>query len=428
MNRRREEVKLVKLHEAQRDIGLAMKELSRVVLRCGRRFGKTTLLERMAVKTSVKGGKVGWFSPKYKLNLPSYKRILKMSYPQMASRSKIDQVIEMKKGGIVEFWTLEDEDAGRSRDYDLVIIDEGSLVESGLQDIWEQAISPTLLDRAGKAVMAGTPKGINPENYFYNACTDKNLGWHEFHAPTSKNPTLDPASVADLVNKYPKLVYLQEFLAEFVDWNGVAFFALESLLQDGKPVPWPSKTGEVFAVVDTASKDGMEHDGTAVTYFARDKFLDPYLTILDWEITQIEASLMTVWIPNVINRCKELAEQLRARGGSLGAFVEDKDSGIALNQTGRRLGLPITPIRSEITAIGKEGRAIAVSPHVFQGKVKISQYAFDKVMNFKQQTKNHFIEQICGFRMGQSRKEHKKDLLDTFTYGVAISCGNFKGF
>ena len=137
---------------------------------------------------------------------------------------------------------------------------------------------------------------------------------------------------------------------------------------------------------------------------------------------------MTVWIPNVINRCKELAEQLRARGGSLGAFVEDKDSGIALNQTGRRLGLPITPIRSEITAIGKEGRAIAVSPHVFQGKVKISQYAFDKVMNFKQQTKNHFIEQICGFRMGQSRKEHKKDLLDTFTYGVAISCGNFKGF
>jgi hypothetical protein len=130
-------VKLEKLHDKQRDIGKAFSEQRRVVLRCGRRFGKTTLLERCASLWAYNGLKVGWFGPTYKLNLPTYKRILRTVNPVVTSKSKIDQMIELSSGGSIEFWTLQDEDAGRSRFYDRVILDEASLVPVGLREIWE---------------------------------------------------------------------------------------------------------------------------------------------------------------------------------------------------------------------------------------------------------------------------------------------------
>lgn len=422
------QVKLIELHSGQVQIARAFNENPLVVLRCGRRFGKTTLFERCASKWSFNGLKVGWFGPSYKLNLPTYNRLLRGLRPAVSHKSKVDQIIETRKGGCVEFWTLNDEDAGRSRFYDRVIIDEASLVPKGLRDIWEQAIAPTLLDRRGKAVMAGTPKGVDSENFFYEACTDKSLGWVEFHAPTAANPNLDPEAVARLKDQYPPLVYQQEYLAEFVDWNGSAFFALDSMLMDGQPVDYPVKTDQIFATIDTASKDGAEHDGTGVIYWARSKYAGTPLVILDWEVVQIQASLLIDWLPNVNRRLEELATLTNARQGNCGIWIEDKDSGIALIQAGARQGLPVQAIDSKLTAQGKEGRAIAVSPHVFQGSVKISGPAYEKTTLYRQQTKNHFIDQVCGFRMGQHRREHKKDLVDCYTYGISISLGDAYGW
>ncbi len=406
---------LDKLHPKQLEIAQLIQLHKRMVLRCGRRFGKTTLLEKMALKWALDGEKVGWFGPSYKLNSPTYKRILRKGAHQVAHRSKIDQLIEMRSGGSVEFWTLNDEDAGRSRFYDKVIIDEGSLVETGLRDIWEQAIAPTLLDRRGSAIMAGTPKGIDPDNFFYEACTDKSLGWFECHLPTSANPMLDPEAVAKLKDEYPPLVYQQEYLAEFVDWNGSAFFAEDKLLVDGKPLELDQRIDFVFSTIDTATKDGQEHDGTAVVYWGRSKYAGYPLVVLDWDVTQIEASLLTDWLPSVLLRLDVLANEHRAREGSYGAWIEDQSSGIALIQSGQRLGLQIHAIEGKITAQGKEGRAIVASPYVYQEKVKLTKQAFDKTISYRQQTRNHLIS-------------HKKDLLDAFVYGVIIGLAGSDGF
>ncbi|MGU2415238.1 MULTISPECIES: hypothetical protein [Burkholderia cepacia complex] len=420
-------VKLQELHSKQVEIGKAFSEHDLVVVRCGRRFGKTTLFERCASKLAYQGKRVGWFGPTYKLNLPTYKRILTTIAPIVESKSKIDQIIETRGGGCVEFWTLQDEDAGRSRFYDFVFIDEASLVKKGLRETWDQSIRPTLLDRHGKGVMAGTPKGIDPDNFFYQACTDKTLGWVEFHAPTASNPKLDPEAVAKLVHEYPALVYQQEFLAEFVDWNGAAFFGENSLLVDGHPVDYPTRCDQVFAVVDTALKDGLEHDGTAVTYFARNVITGTPLTILDWDVLQIEGALLESWLPTVAQRCEELAAQVGARQGSLGGWIEDKASGIVLLQQAKRRSLPFHPIEEKLVDLGKEGRALSVSGYVHRGEVKISRYAHDKVTNYKGQTRNHLISQVCGFRLG-TKTPHHQDLLDTFCYGVAIALGDSDGY
>jgi len=423
-------VRLASLHEGQREIAASFLTHPRVVIRCGRRFGKTTLLERTAIKRAVLGQRVGWFGPQYRLNTPTYNRIAREAHGQIARKSKLDQIIETKRGGCVEFWTLQDEDAGRSRFYDLVIIDEASLIAKGLRDIWEQAIAPTLLDRGGSAIMAGTPKGIDSENFFYQACNDKTLGWLEFHAPTSANPILDRDAVARLKDDYPPLVYQQEYLAEFVDWSGSAFFTIDSLLVDGKPVTVNWRPDTVFAVIDSASKADQQHDSTAVMYCVKSDYAGIPLVVLDWDLVKIEASLLTGWVPAIDARLHELANELNARRGSAGIWIEDKDSGVMLNQAIPRHGIRSQPIDAKITAIGKEGRAIAASPYVFQGKVKFSEFAFNKTKLHNQQNKNHALDQVCGFRMGQKPSEYKgqRDLLDCFTYSVLIALGNNEGY
>ena len=85
------------------------------------------------------------------------------------------------------------------------------------------------------------------------------------------------------------------------------------------------------------------------------------------------------------------------------------------------------PIDSKLTALGKEARALSVSGYYFRGDVKISQYAYDKVVSYRGQTRNHFLSQVCGFRMGQ-KQVHGQDLLDCATYGPAIALGNAEGY
>lgn len=427
-------VRFIKYHADQKRIykALAGVPMGRFVLRAGRRYGKTTLFEEAAANWAIKGELVGWFSPNYKLLLPSYKRILKRVKDLVVSASRTDGIIELEGGGSIEFWTLNDPDAGRSRHYHRVIIDEAGLVLKGLRDIFQQAIEPTLLDTGGSAYMAGTPKGVSDESFFYIACTDKSLGWTEFHIPTQLNPTLNAEALAKLEASTDPDVYAQEYLALFIDWRGKAFFGLDKWLNEkGEPYPMPAPVSIVYAVIDSAVKDGKEHDGTAVTYFAKrdhPKLGEPKLLILDWDIVQIKGALLEDWLPSVYDRLEELSDACRSRDGARAPFIEDKASGTILLQQAERHGWPAEAIDSDLTSAGKDGRALSVSGYHFRREIGITQYAYEKVVRFKGVTKNHLTGQVMGYRMGDPEAyKRADDLADTYTYGVALGLGDSRG-
>jgi phage terminase large subunit-like protein len=344
-------------------------------------------------------------------------------------------------GGRIDFWTLENERAGRSRKYKLAIIDEGAFGKDNVMSIWEKSIKPTLLDLSGKAVVTSNANGISPNNFLYQVCNDPKYGFAEYHGPTSQNPYMperlpgegleehqlrrDEAMDELKRNNHP-LVYRQEYLAEFVDWSGVAFFGRDSLLVNDEPYVVPYGCDAVFATIDTAVKTGSEHDATAVTFWAINMHGTYPLVVLDWDITQIEGSLLVAWLPSVFQNLEALAKQFGARGGSLGVWIEDKVSGTILLQQAARNGMNAHSIDSKLTAVGKDERAISVSGYVYRGQVKISVNAYEKVTSYKGFSRNHFMNQVMGFRIGV--KDQDDDLLDTFTYGVAIALGNGKGY
>lgn len=420
-------VELPVLYPAQVEAYLLHRKHRFLAVRCGRRWGKTDFGKVIACDAIAKGQNIGWFTPDYKIQAEAYNEIVTTVLPIKRSSSKIEGVIRTVTGGRADFWTLENERAGRSRKYHGVIIDEAAFGKPNVMEIWEKSIKPTLLDYGGWAIALSNANGIASTNFLYQICNDPKYGFEQFHGPTFQNPYLPADELAKLEGENHPLVYRQEYLAEFVDWSGVAFFGRESLLTNDAPVEFPAICDAVFCTIDTAVKTGVQHDGLAVTYWAINRHAPgPKLLVLDWDVLQIEGSLLEAWLPNALRRCEELARECRSRSGSLGAFIEDKVSGTILLQQAARKGLPAHAIDSKLTAVGKDERAISVSGYVHQGLVKVTRPAYEKVTVFKGFSRNHFMTQVMGFRIGV--KDQVDDLLDTFTYGIAIALGNNEGY
>jgi hypothetical protein len=99
-----------------------------------------------------------------------------------------------------------------------------------------------------------------------------------------------------------------------------------------------------------------------------------------------------------------------------------------LLQQARRRGLPVAPIESKLTALGKDERAISVSGYVHRGLVKYADRAFNKTVIYKQHSRNHLLDRVESFRVADPKSDREDDLLDTFCYGIALALGNFEGF
>jgi hypothetical protein len=397
-------------------------------LRCGRRWGKTQFLKTIACDFAAKGAQVGWFVPNYRYASEAYSETEFTLEPAVKSSSRNLGILHTTTGGRIELWTLEDEKAGRSRRYHLAIIDEAAFTKRNTIDIWTKAIRPTLLDFRGAAIIASNTNGINEDNFFWRICNLPEYGFIEYHAPSHSNPFLPADELERLERDNHPLVYAQEYMAEFVDWSGEAFFSLNNLLTEGKPEPFPSRCLYVFATIDTAVKTGKENDGTGVIYWAYEKLGDEHwLKIVDYEYLQIEGSMLDLWLPVVYRNLDEYATECGSRLGSKGCFIEDKGSGIILLQQARRRNLLAAELPQKLTQLGKSERAINASGYVFRGQVKVLETAYNRIISYKQVSKNHMLGQVLGFRVGDV-EDRPDDLLDCFTYGVAISLGNFEGY
>jgi hypothetical protein len=433
-------ITLPTFHPAQAKLRWVMQHARYVVARCGRRWGKNVVGESVAIDDAAKGRLVGWFAPENKRLSESYNVIVDGLGPIKKSSDKTHGIIRTITGGSVEFWSLEDENAGRSRKYHRVIGDEIAFTKPKTIDVWTRSIKPTLIDYSGRALMMSNTNGINVDNFLFALCHEPKHGFVQFHAPTRTNPHLPRSEIEALERDNLPLVYQQEFLAEFVDWSGNAFFSRDKLLVNGQPVDMPIRCEAVYAVIDSATKTGKTNDGTGVVYFAlirnplravgADGLIGPayHLVILDWDLVQIEGALLETWLPTVFQNLNALAAQCRANRGSLGAFIEDKSSGMILLQQARRRGWMAHAIDSPLTAVGKDERCISVSGYVHRELCKISRPAYDRVTLYKGTSRNHLMGQVVGFRVGDKDSTRDDDLTDCFAYGLAIALGNAEGF
>jgi len=267
------QIQLPAPHAAQRAVLSQAKRFN--VLACGRRWGKSTLGIDRIVKPALEGFPTAWFSPTYKMLLEAWRGIQEVLTPVIVSRSNSEYRLELRGGGSVTMFSLDGEvsDTVRGRAFKCVVIDEAAVVRS-LRVVWENSIRATLADYRGDAWFLSTPRGFNDFKLFFDRGQDvEREDWASWQMPTSSNPHIDPAEIEAAREDMTEAAFCQEFLAQFVSWEGAVFRrVMECATAERKDGPEPgheyvigadwgrSNDYTVFTVLDTTARAMVEMD------------------------------------------------------------------------------------------------------------------------------------------------------------------------
>jgi hypothetical protein len=253
---------LPKPHVAQQHV---IDEASRFnVLCCGRRFGKTQLGEDRLIQAALIGKPVAWFAPTYKLAAPVFRELQSRLQPVTVEANQQERRMELRGGGSIEVWSLDSPDAGRGRSYARVVIDEAAIIPD-LEQAWNEGVRPMLTDHAGDAWFMSTPRGV--ANYFhtlYQRGQDpQRPDWASWQMPTIRNPYIQAAEVEAARKDMTDLAFAQEYLAQFVSWEGQVFRRIHDAVSEPDiagaavaiAVDW-ARTGDytVFIAIDGSGR------------------------------------------------------------------------------------------------------------------------------------------------------------------------------
>lgn len=242
------DIHLRTLHPAQQDIVASPARFR--VLACGRRFGKTAVAGHLLCQAMLEGKLVAYFAPTYRMGTEVWRELLRTLHPLIERARESDWRMELATGGVFEGWSLAQGSGEmvRGRKYHFVVIDEAALLDSA--EVWHGAIRPLLTDYAGGALFCSTPRGRNWFWQLYLQGLSADFpDWQSWHFPTTANPHIDPAEVESARQGMPERIFLQEYLAEFLDDGGTVFRNVPQVcrLQPHPPAASPRGEGESFA-------------------------------------------------------------------------------------------------------------------------------------------------------------------------------------
>jgi phage FluMu gp28-like protein len=232
--------KTVTPHAAQRPIVDSKARFK--VVNCGRRFGKTVIAAKILVAKSRQSEKMLWWvAPTYKIVKRGYAEILRQlpdgvlakdAPPDTNFDAGRSVILHFKNGTKMEFYSAERPEGMLGAGVDFVVMDEAALMS---QRIWNQIISPTLMDYEGGALMISTPRG---HNWFYRCYQmgqdpQENL-WASWTFTTQDNPTLPEGEADRMAASMPRMEADQEIYAKFLAAGSSVFHIPDNAIQEAR--------------------------------------------------------------------------------------------------------------------------------------------------------------------------------------------------
>ena len=211
------ELKLSPPHTGQKNIQQHAKRFN--VVKCGRRWGKTTFCNQLIIEKALQGYPVAYYAPTYKDLGDFWSNFKNVVFDVIKEKDETDKHIILLNGAKIDFWSLDNPDSSRGRKYARVIIDECEKVKK-LPYAWEKTVRPTLTDYMGDGWFFSTPNRLgNPDSYFLDhLCenADEFDNWTLYEAPSHENPFLPVADLDEAEQHLDTLSYQQEYLAQDV--------------------------------------------------------------------------------------------------------------------------------------------------------------------------------------------------------------------
>lgn len=244
------------------------------VIAAGVRFGKSQLAMDRLVNRALQGWPCAWFGTSYKNLAPFWRELKDTLYPATAQVKEQEHSISLiVKGGSIECWSPDNIDAVRGRKYSMVVIDEAAHWPN-FEHAWTTVIRQRLTDLRGDAWIISTPRGTS--NYFaqmFRRGQDPEFPhWRSWQMPTAANPFIVPEEIEEVRGDLTELAFAQEYLAQFVTWEGAVFRKISDAISDVTHKPQPGRRyvigvdwGQrndftVFCVVDPIENAVVELD------------------------------------------------------------------------------------------------------------------------------------------------------------------------
>jgi phage terminase large subunit-like protein len=213
---------------------------------CGRRWSKTGLSLIASIqghgeypgqrKGAAQGGNIAWIGKTTKQAKKDWRQLKRACKDAWIEKSEVDREIVLPGSGKVAIWSAEEPDNIRGDGLDGVILNEGAFFPNG-EYLWNNVLRPSLMDNGGWAIFATTPNGLNWLKDLFDLVPGLDE-WERWQQPTSANPLIPLAELAEIKRSTPPSDYQQEYEARFVKREGVewpAEYFTDSIWYDGEP-------------------------------------------------------------------------------------------------------------------------------------------------------------------------------------------------
>lgn len=201
----------------------------------GRRWGKTYLsMACLAAVSRFPRKRVMYVAPTYAqaktiLWDDLKEHLLNRHWVRRINETELQ--ITLVNNSRISLRSAENFDRIRGSSYDYAVLDEASDIQP---DAWFKAIRPTLSDRLGGALFITTPKG---RGWIYDLYMQAQAlpDWRAWQFTTIQGGNVLPEEIEAARRDLDDRTFRQEYLAEFVDYAGVIFYAFSE--DNMRPAP-----------------------------------------------------------------------------------------------------------------------------------------------------------------------------------------------
>ena len=223
-------------HAGQMAIAEASLEYRYLVVRAGRRFGKSSLALNIVLREAFHNpGRYWIIAPEYTQAKSIYWRDLVTEYvPKEIIVKKNDNELILEviskvpgKTSIIEFKGSDREDKLRGAGLKGVVLDEYAFQK---EYVWDKVVGPMLVQTNGWAIFITTPNGVsNHFKKFWDDAVaieaenpDQKL-WKTFHFTSYDNPTIKRENLDAERARLTEEFFTQEYMAEFAKFTGLIY-------------------------------------------------------------------------------------------------------------------------------------------------------------------------------------------------------------
>jgi hypothetical protein len=248
----------------------------RIVVRAGRRGGKTVGVAVRAVESFLRGKRILYGAPTAD-QLQSFWFEIKRALAEPIEagifvKNETDHSIELAgTKQRIRAKTAYNADTLRGDYADELILDEYQLMN---EETWGVVGAPMLMDNDGNAIFIYTPPSLSSRSVskaddpqhaaklFKRATLDTSGRWQTFHFKSLDNPYIDANAVAEMAQDMTALAYRMEIEAEDVDEAPGAYWT-RKMLDDARVLEAPDFQ-RVLVGVDPSATSGGDEAGIVV--------------------------------------------------------------------------------------------------------------------------------------------------------------------